>query len=88
MQNYQHILDVEKYVLERRQQVEMFVEMVKIRSGRCGSSARNKLKKSEIFSLTKHQQKTKAKMLAKKSQDQLGAFYNLVEERQQLEGIL
>lgn len=29
LQHYQDILDVEQYVLERRQQVEMFVEMVK-----------------------------------------------------------
>lgn len=86
LQHYQHILDVEQYVLERRQQVEMFVEMVKSEAENTREQCKQQVEKVRDF-LAEHEQKTKAKML-KTAQDQLGAFYNLVEERQQLEQVM
>ena len=86
LQHYQHILDVEQYVLERRQQVEMFVEMIKSEAENTREQCKQQVEKVRDF-LAEHEQKTKAKTL-KTAQDQLGAFYNLVEERQQLEQIM
>ena len=85
LQQYQHILDVEQYVLERRQQVEMFVEMVKSEADKMRDQCKYKIEKVSDF-LAEHEQKAKAKTL-KMAQDQLGAFYHLAEERQHLEQV-
>ena len=76
LQHYQHILDVEQYVLERRQQVEIFVEMVKSEAENTREQCKQKIEKVRDF-LVEHEKKAKAKTL-KTAQDQLGAFYHLV----------
>ncbi len=76
LQHYQHILDVEQYVLERRQQVEIFVEMVKSEAENTREQCKQKIEKVRDF-LVEHEKKVKAKTL-KTAQDQLGDFYHLV----------
>ena len=76
LQHYQHILDVEQYVLERRQQVEIFVEMVKSEAENTREQCKQKIEKVRNF-LVEHEKKAKAKTL-KTAQDQLGDFYHLV----------
>lgn len=85
LQHYQDILDVEQYVQERRQQVEMFVEMVKSEAENMRDQCKQKIEKVSNF-LVEHEQKAKAKTL-KAAQEQLGAFYHLAEERQKLEQV-
>lgn len=49
LQHYQDILDVEQYVLERRQQVEMFVEMVKSEAENMRDQCKQKIEKVSNF---------------------------------------
>lgn len=49
LQHYQHILDVEQYVLERLQQVEMFVEMVKSEAENTREQCKQKIEKVRDF---------------------------------------
>ena len=49
LQHYQHILDVEQYVLERRQQVEIFVEMVKSEAENTREQCKQKIEKVRDF---------------------------------------
>ena len=64
----------------------MFVEMVKSEAENTREQCKQKIEKVRDF-LVEHEKKAKAKTL-KTAQDQLGAFYHLVEERQQFEQIM
>ena len=64
----------------------MFVEMVKSEAENTREQCKQKIEKVRNF-LVEHEKKAKAKTL-KTAQDQLGAFYHLVEERQQFEQIM
>ncbi|WP_422614503.1 DUF4041 domain-containing protein [Acinetobacter johnsonii] len=79
---YQEIIDVEHYVIERHNQVELFAETVKFDAEQMLKQCRQRIEKVHHF-LTEYERKAK-EMSMLRAREKLGAFFHMAEERQHL----
>ena len=79
---YQEIIDVEHYVIERHNQVELFAETVKFDAEQMLKQCRQRIEKVHHF-LTEYERKAK-EVTMQRAREKLGAFFHMAEERQHL----
>ena len=79
---YQEIIDVEHYVIERHNQVELFAETVKFDAEQMLKQCRQRIEKVHHF-LTEYECKVK-EVTMQRAREKLGAFFHMAEERQHL----
>lgn len=79
---YQEIIDVEQYVIERHNQVELFAETVKFDAEQMLKQCRQRIEKVHHF-LTEYECKAK-EVTMQRAREKLGAFFHMAEERQHL----
>ena len=82
MSPYQEIIDVEHYVIERHNQVELFAETVKFDAEQMLKQCRQRIEKVHHF-LTEYERKAK-EVTMQRAREKLGAFFHMAEERQHL----
>lgn len=82
LSQYQAIIDVEHYVIERQNQVELFAETVKFDAENMLSQCRQQIEKVSHF-LAEYEFKAK-EMTTQRAKEKLGAFFHMAEERQNL----
>ena len=79
---YQEIIDVEHYVIERHNQVELLAETVKFDAEQMLKQCRQRIEKVHHF-LTEYECKVK-EVTMQRAREKLGAFFHMAEERQHL----
>ena len=79
---YQEIIDVEHYVIERHNQVELFAETVKFDAEQMLKQCRQRIEKVHHF-LAEYECKAK-EVTMQRAREKLGAFFHMAEERQHL----